>query len=116
MAGLAFGTGVHIVGALWGECDWNDNDVDIDVERYNNINGNNRINVNQNKRGAQRRAPMAFPIAITEAASNTAANWTVPVSVSSSRTMPSAPRPRKRPHSMDRAGIERPPTSNREAP
>jgi hypothetical protein len=49
MAGLAFGTGVAIVGALWGECNWGNNDVDIDVERYNNINGNNRITNNQNK-------------------------------------------------------------------
>jgi hypothetical protein len=49
MAGLAFGTGVAIVGALWGECDWGNNDVDIDVNRYNSINSNNRINNNQNK-------------------------------------------------------------------
>ncbi|WP_085718979.1 DUF3300 domain-containing protein [Pseudomonas sp. B28(2017)] len=49
MAGLAFGTGVAIVGALWGECDWGNNDVDIDVNRYNNINANNRITNNQNK-------------------------------------------------------------------
>ncbi|MFJ2691554.1 DUF3300 domain-containing protein [Pseudomonas sp. NPDC087336] len=49
MAGLAFGTGVAIVGALWGDCDWGNNDVDIDVNRYNNINANNRISNNQNK-------------------------------------------------------------------
>jgi hypothetical protein len=49
MAGLAFGTGVAIVGALWGECNWGNNDVDIDVNRYNNINANNRITNNQNK-------------------------------------------------------------------
>jgi len=49
MAGLAFGTGVAIVGALWGDCDWDNNDIDIDVNRYNNINANNRITNNQNK-------------------------------------------------------------------
>ncbi|MGE8154161.1 DUF3300 domain-containing protein [Pseudomonas vancouverensis] len=49
MAGLAFGAGVAIVGSLWGECDWNNNDVDINVNRYNNINRNNRITNNQNK-------------------------------------------------------------------
>ncbi|CAI8934105.1 MULTISPECIES: DUF3300 domain-containing protein [Pseudomonas] len=49
MAGLAFGTGVAIVGALWGDCDWGNNDIDIDVNRYNNINANNRITNNQNK-------------------------------------------------------------------
>jgi hypothetical protein len=47
MAGLAFGTGVAVVASLWGNCDWGNNDVDIDVNRYNNINGNNRITNNQ---------------------------------------------------------------------
>jgi hypothetical protein len=55
VAGLAFGTGVAIVGALWGECDWGNNDVDIDVNRYNNINGNNRINTNKWEHNAAHR-------------------------------------------------------------
>lgn len=33
IAGLAFGTGVAIIGALWGQCDWGNNDVDINVGR-----------------------------------------------------------------------------------
>jgi len=49
MAGLAFGTGVAIIGSLWGDCDWGNNDIDIDVNRYNNINRNNQITNNQNK-------------------------------------------------------------------
>jgi hypothetical protein len=49
VAGLAFGTGVAIVASLWGDCDWNNNDIDIDVDRYNNINRNTQINRNQNK-------------------------------------------------------------------
>ena len=49
MAGLAFGTGVAIIGSLWGDCDWDNNDIDIDVNRYNNINRNNQITNNQNK-------------------------------------------------------------------
>lgn len=49
VAGLAFGAGVAAIGALWGECDWGDNDIDIDVQRYNNININNRISNTQNK-------------------------------------------------------------------
>ncbi|AZE23109.1 DUF3300 domain-containing protein [Pseudomonas chlororaphis] len=49
MAGLAFGTGVAIVASLWGDCDWDNNDIDIDVDRYNNINRNTQINRNQNK-------------------------------------------------------------------
>ncbi|MCO8312956.1 DUF3300 domain-containing protein [Pseudomonas mandelii] len=48
MAGLAFGTGVAIIGSLWGDCDWDNNDIDIDVDRYNNINRNNQITNNQN--------------------------------------------------------------------
>lgn len=49
VAGLAFGAGVAIVASLWGDCDWNNNDVDIDVNRYNSINVNNRISNDQNK-------------------------------------------------------------------
>jgi hypothetical protein len=49
LAGLAFGTGVAIIGSLWGDCDWGNNDIDIDVDRYNNINRNNQITNNQNK-------------------------------------------------------------------
>ncbi|UNK48464.1 DUF3300 domain-containing protein [Lysobacter sp. S4-A87] len=44
MAGLAFGTGIAVTNALWGDCDWGSNDVDIDVNRYNNINTNRTIN------------------------------------------------------------------------
>ncbi|MFK3774396.1 DUF3300 domain-containing protein [Pseudomonas sp. NPDC089406] len=43
VAGLAFGTGVAIVASLWGNCDWNDHDVDIDVNRYNTLNSNKQI-------------------------------------------------------------------------
>ncbi|WP_433735626.1 DUF3300 domain-containing protein [Pseudomonas putida] len=49
MSGLAFGAGVAIVASLWSDCDWGDNDIDIDVDRYNNINRNTQINRNQNK-------------------------------------------------------------------
>ncbi|MFC3815304.1 DUF3300 domain-containing protein [Lysobacter sp. GCM10012299] len=48
MAGLAFGTGIAVTNALWGDCDWGGGwgggDVDIDVNRYNNINTNRQIN------------------------------------------------------------------------
>ncbi|MDT4821672.1 hypothetical protein FQZ97_548570 [compost metagenome] len=46
--GLAFGAGIAIVDSLWGDCDWHHGDVDIDVNRYNNINVNRRLDVNQN--------------------------------------------------------------------
>lgn len=47
-AGLAFGTGVAVADALWGDWDWDDHDVDIDVNRYNNINVNRQLDVNNN--------------------------------------------------------------------
>ncbi|GGD60338.1 DUF3300 domain-containing protein [Pseudoxanthomonas indica] len=48
-SGLAFGVGLAITDSLWGGFDWNDNDVDINVNRYNNVNVNNRLDVNQNR-------------------------------------------------------------------
>jgi len=45
-AGLAFGVGVAITDSLWGGFDWGHDDVHIDVNRYNNINVNRRIDVN----------------------------------------------------------------------
>ncbi|CRL51915.1 MULTISPECIES: DUF3300 domain-containing protein [unclassified Pseudomonas] len=117
MAGLAFGTGVAIVGALWGECDWNDNDVDIDVERYNNINGNNRINVNQNKweHNAAHRNGVPYRD------NRSREQYGRQLDGASQRQAyrgDNAQRAQARENartSMDRAGIERPPTSNREA-
>ncbi|HVJ39532.1 MAG TPA: DUF3300 domain-containing protein [Stenotrophomonas sp.] len=47
-AGLAFGVGVAITDSLWGGFDWHHDDVDINVNRYNNINVNRRLDVNQN--------------------------------------------------------------------
>jgi len=46
--GMMFGAGIAITNSLWGGMDWNDHDVDIDVNRYNNINVNRRLDVNQN--------------------------------------------------------------------
>lgn len=48
-AGLAFGAGVAIVNSLWGDCDWHDHDIDIDVHRYNDLNINRKLEINQNK-------------------------------------------------------------------
>ncbi|MFM0661904.1 DUF3300 domain-containing protein [Paraburkholderia sediminicola] len=45
-AGLAFGAGVAVANSLWGGVNWNTHDVNINVNRYNNINVNNRLNVN----------------------------------------------------------------------
>jgi hypothetical protein len=45
--GIGFAAGIAIGDALWGDCNWGHNDIDIDVNRYNNINANNRLEVNQ---------------------------------------------------------------------
>jgi hypothetical protein len=42
--GLAFGTGIAISNALWGDMDWGGNDININASRYNNINVNRNIN------------------------------------------------------------------------
>jgi hypothetical protein len=49
VSGIAFGIGVGFTYALWGGCDWGRHDVNINVNRYNNINVNNRIDINRNR-------------------------------------------------------------------
>ncbi len=47
--GIAWGVGIGITNALWGNANWGRGDVNINVNRYNNINANNnRINGNGN--------------------------------------------------------------------
>ena len=48
MTGLAFGAGLAITNSLWGGYNWGRNDVDINVNRYNNVNVNRKLDVNQN--------------------------------------------------------------------
>ncbi|WP_064594132.1 DUF3300 domain-containing protein [Pseudomonas sp. DR 5-09] len=117
VAGLAFGTGVAVVASLWGDCDWGNNDIDIDVNRYNNINGNNRITNNQNKwqhNNVHRdgvpyrdnRSRAQYGRQLDGAAQRDAYRG--------DNAQRAQARERAR-SSMDRAGIERPATSNREA-
>jgi len=47
VAGIAFGTGIAITNALWGGFNWGRGSVNINVNRYNNINVNRRLDVNQ---------------------------------------------------------------------
>lgn len=117
MAGLAFGTGVAIVGALWGECDWGNNDIDIDVDRYNNINVNNRINDNQNK--WQHNAAHRDGVPYRDSKSREqygrqlgGANQRQAYRGDDAQRAQAREKARS---SMDKHGIERPATSNREA-
>lgn len=55
---LAFGVGVAVGGAIWGDCNWGwgNTDIDIDVDRYNEFNRNTnrnpeRTQVNPNRGG-----------------------------------------------------------------
>jgi hypothetical protein len=47
-AGIGFAVGVAVIDSIWGDCNWGNGDIDIDVNRYNTINDNRQLNV-QNK-------------------------------------------------------------------
>ncbi|WP_397453608.1 DUF3300 domain-containing protein [Pseudomonas sp. NA-150] len=126
MTGLAFGVGVAAVGALWANSDWGNNDIDVDVNRSNNISGNNFNSNNTNNRAANAQN--------TKWQHNSAHRDGVPYRDNRSREQygrqldgasqrsayrgDNAQRAQDREKargSMDRAGIERPATSNRQA-
>lgn len=48
---LAFGVGIAVGGAIWGDCNWGwgNTDIDIDVDRYNEFNRNTNRNWEQTK-------------------------------------------------------------------
>jgi len=58
-AGIAFGIGIAAIGSIWGGCNWGGGNVNINVNKFNNINGGNRIsgsgNANWNHNAANRR-------------------------------------------------------------
>ncbi|QSX77109.1 hypothetical protein [Agrilutibacter solisilvae] len=35
--GIAFGIGLAVLDALWGDLDWNGGDIDIDIDRFNRL-------------------------------------------------------------------------------
>ena len=117
VAGLAFGTGVAIVSSLWGNCDWGHNDIDIDVNRYNNINVNNRISNNQNKwqHNAVNREGVPYRDARSRQQYGRQLDGAAQRTAFRGDDAQRAQARDKARASMDRAGIERPATSNREA-
>ncbi|EOG3620740.1 DUF3300 domain-containing protein [Pseudomonas putida] len=117
VAGLAFGTGVAIVASLWGDCDWGNNDIDIDVNRYNNINGNNRITNNQNKwqHNAVNRDGVPYRDARSRQQYGRQLDGATQRSAFRGDDAQRAQARDKARASMDRAGIERPATSNIQA-
>ncbi|WP_237881242.1 DUF3300 domain-containing protein [Pseudomonas sp. PGPR40] len=117
MAGLAFGTGVAIIGSLWGDCDWDNNDIDIDVDRYNNINRNNQITNNQNKWQHNTVHRDGVPYRDTKSREQYGrqlggANQREAYRGDNAQRVQAREKARS---SMDKHGIERPATSNREA-
>jgi hypothetical protein len=117
MAGLAFGTGVAIIGSLWGECDWGNNDIDIDVDRYNNINRNNQITRNQNKwqHNAVHRDGVPYRDSKSREQYGRQLNGANQREAYRGDNAQRAQAREKARGSMDKHGIERPATSNREA-
>jgi hypothetical protein len=117
VAGLAFGTGVAIVASLWGDCDWDNNDIDIDVNRYNNINVNNRITNNQNKwqHNAANRDGVPYRDARSRQQYGRQLDGATQRTAFRGDDAQRAQARDKARASMDRAGIERPATSNRQA-
>jgi hypothetical protein len=115
VAGLAFGTGVAIIGSLWGNCDWNNNDIDIDVNRYNNINRNNQITNNKWQHNTTHRDGVPYRD------NRSREQYGRQLGGANQRDAyrgDSAQRAQARENarsSMDKHGIERPATSNREA-
>jgi hypothetical protein len=115
MAGLAFGTGVAIIGSLWGECDWGNNDIDI--ERYNNINRNNQITQNQNKwqHNAVHRDGVPYRDSKSREQYGRQLDGARQREAYRGDTAQRAQAREKARGSMEKHGIERPATSNREA-
>ena len=48
---MAFGFGMAVGGAIWGDCNWGwgGSDVDIDIDRYNEFNRNTNINADRDR-------------------------------------------------------------------
>ncbi|WEK28220.1 MAG: DUF3300 domain-containing protein [Candidatus Pseudomonas phytovorans] len=117
VAGLAFGTGVAVVASLWGDCDWGHNDIDIDVNRYNNINVNNRITNNQNKwqHNAANREGVPYRDARSRQQYGRQLDGATQRNAFRGDDAQRAQARDKARASMDRAGMERPATDNRQA-
>lgn len=118
VAGLAFGAGVAIINSLWGDCDWDDHDIDIDVNRYNNINNiDNRINNSQNKwqHNAVHRDGVPYRDGRSREQYGRQLDGARQRAAYRGDDAQRAQAREKARASMDRHGIERPATSNREA-
>ncbi|MCY1422100.1 hypothetical protein D9M71_377700 [compost metagenome] len=115
VSGLAFGAGVAIVGSLWGECDWDNNDVEIDVDRYNNISGNTRITNNKWEHNPVHRNGVPYRDGRSREQYGRQLNGANQREAYRGDNAQRAQARENARNSMDRHGIERPPTSNLQA-
>ncbi|MBC9251494.1 hypothetical protein A9179_14580 [Pseudomonas alcaligenes] len=115
--GLGFAAGVAIIDSLWGDCDWGHGDIDIDVDRYNNLNDNRQLNVNQNtwKHNAANRDGVPYrDRASREQYSQRLANGEQRQELRGRDPARAADRDRAR-QSLEQRGFESPANSNRQA-
>ncbi|MNO95672.1 hypothetical protein D3C76_873170 [compost metagenome] len=115
VSGLAFGAGVAIIGSLWGECDWDNNDVEIDVDRYNNISGNTRITNNKWEHNPVHRNGVPYRDGRSREQYGRQLNGANQREAYRGDNAQRAQARENARSSMDRHGIERPPTSNLQA-
>ncbi|MBD7977179.1 DUF3300 domain-containing protein [Serpens gallinarum] len=117
VTGLGFAAGVAVIDSLWGDCDWGRGDVDIDVNRYNNINTNRQLNVNENnwKHNAVNRDGVPYrDRASREQYGQRLANSEQREALRGRDTARTADRESAR-KSLEQRGFESPATSNRQA-
>lgn len=115
--GIGFAAGVAIIDSLWGDCNWGHGDIDIDVNRYNNINDNRRLDVNQNtwKHNAVNRDGVPYrDRASREQYGQRLANGEQRNALRGRDTARTADRERAR-QSLQQRGFESPATNNRQA-
>lgn len=117
LSGLAFGVGVAAIGALWAESDWGNNEIDVDIEHHNNFSGNTRVTNNLNKWQHNPAHRDGVPYRDNRSREQygrqlDGANQRVAYRGDDAQRTQARENARS---SMDRAGIERPATSNRQA-
>lgn len=117
VAGLGFAAGVAVIDSIWGDCDWDHDDIDIDVDRYNNLNRTRQLDASQNK--WQHNAVNRDGVPYRDRASRERYSQRLPGSeqrdaLRGREPARAADRERAR-QSMAQRGVEAPATSNREA-
>ncbi|MGY4534419.1 hypothetical protein ACVW0Y_003558 [Pseudomonas sp. TE3786] len=116
-AGIGFAVGVAVIDSIWGDCDWDNGDVDIDVDRYNTINDNRQLNVQDKtwKHNPEHRDGVPYrDNASREQYGQRLANGDQREALRGRDTARTADRDRAR-QSLEKRGFESPATNNRQA-